>query len=277
MMKPWRHLKRAKPCSLIISSDDSDITSSVFSGNSSASRAGGIHNENASSNITNCSFIGNVGDLGGALSVQIQSYSILNSTFSLNKSNKGGALYVRFISEQSQVKNSVMYNDTVGEFGFYEADDETTGINVSYSDVAGWAGGGAGNLNTNPTFIGNPWGNGTFSSTIYNADTYQTELQAAAATWSASSLKGRFVQPDKNDDRYFLIHDNTDDTIYVWGDLVTLLDLAGNESFQLFDPRLNPETSSCVDAATGTGAPEKDIDGNTRSATAVDMGAYEAQ
>ncbi len=109
----------------------------------------------------------------------------------------------------------------------------------------------------------------TWSGVSYDATSLRTALSVDSARWTPGALVGLFVRPTTDatdgDPRWFPIEDNTADTLWVRGDLPSLL-IAGLESgapYELYDLHLTLD-SSCIDAANGEETSPTDLEGTAR-------------
>ncbi len=150
---------------------------------------------------------------------------------------------------------------------------------ADYSDIQGGFDGGVGNINQDPQFEGKPYESGYWVDVFYDDTKFWTELSVSGTPWQAGELAGMFVQPNTDvtdagvDYRIFPIENNTSNTIYIWGDIETILGLVGTEGYTIFDLYLD-STSPCIDSAAGPGAPEFDFYSNGRYDHSSHSNAY---
>lgn len=96
--------------------------------------------------ITNCTFISNQGR--GIMESFCHSMIVANCTFAGNDSTYGGA--VRTTSANVTVANCILWGNGSGEIY------QQSPIEVRYSCIEGWSGGGVGNIVTDPEFSRDP-------------------------------------------------------------------------------------------------------------------------
>jgi len=126
---------------------------------------------------------------------------------------------------------------------------------------------------------------GSWSSAgSHSSSTRKTTLTDSSANWGADDLIGQLVNPDTNQDRVFVIVDNTATTIVVSGDASSIA--ANNDDYQIYNYHLQ-EDSPCVDAGDSGGSytGQVDMDGIAREVDfplifksgkgPADIGAYE--
>jgi len=166
------------------------------------------------------------------------------------------------------------------------------GADVMYS-LAGSAYAGEGNLSTDPLFVGFPASTGLWSDVYWDEGLFQTELTDETASWAPGDLAGSFVDLDPGSymDRMAVIADNTETTIWAWGNTMAYTE-PGN-SYEILDLHLQPG-SPAIDAGYGLGASAFDVEGKARwddpdagnaydcgadtdCVEYADMGAYERQ
>jgi len=178
-----------------------------------------------------------------------------------------------------EIRNSILSGVSYSDFCI-DGDSE---LNISYSLVSNDFPSGEGNITGDPLFEGNPLMTGVWSSVVYSEDRFQTRMKDDASAWDTDELKNMFVQVDEdNEPRWFYIVENTEDTLWVWGDVTDYAE--SGDTYSIFDLHLS-EDSPCIDTASDDDAPDTDIDGNSRvdvpgkgdNGTVSDMGAYEYQ
>ncbi len=254
------------------------VTNCIFSGNFVPYSLGsGMLNTESVSNIKNCIFGGNYSMYGGGMYNLGTSSTVTNCTFSGNVANAYGDGIYNTDYNYITLTNSILWGD-----GTDEIYSENSIVNVTYSNVQNEGYSGNGNMDVNPLFEGYPAHSGdNWTGVNYETDTLQTVLTDDTPPWTGD-LSGMFVRPDTADPRWFYIEENTATEIRIWGDMVTQLDLNGNEAYEIYDLSLS-STSPCIDSADDEKAPLKDIDDKGRvdipdagvADTLADMGAYE--
>jgi len=149
-----------------IKNGNSDYGGGIFCDNSSptitncsitenaAFRGGGIDCKYSSPTITNCVIRGNNAQDGGGINSYISILTIVNCTLGVNSaatSNSGGGFHCQFNS-QATIGNSILWGDTAAGIANEINLDDTSLLEVMYSDVqGGWLGQG-GNISSNPLF-----------------------------------------------------------------------------------------------------------------------------
>ncbi|MDD5306844.1 MAG: right-handed parallel beta-helix repeat-containing protein [Deltaproteobacteria bacterium] len=263
------------------------VSRSIFSGNwtqgDGAAYRLGYSAHVPSVTLTSNVFVGNVArGSGGAIWNTMRTVGIASSTFHGNEAYaQGGAVYSDDFGTVD-VQGSILWGD-----GPVEIDKADTVINVSKSDVENGGYTTNGNLDADPLFD-DPAIAGTWSEVTYDETVYQTALGDDSKSWVVGALKGMFVtvgvaaevDGGAEDELSFYIADNTEDTIYVWGDMSGHVPSGG--FYSVLDLRLSAG-SPCIDAADDAVAPVTDILGHSRVDVAgkgadgvlADMGAYE--
>ncbi len=143
-----------------ICSADAGVTvvGSVISGNATAADGGGIWNGPFGTvDLINSLVTGNhAGGFGGGI-YNAERVSIVNSVVAGNSASLGGGIYNGIVADMFrgsvQVANSIVWDNTPQGAGIVEIPVPSLST-VEYSDVAGWTGGGAGNIDTDPMFAG---------------------------------------------------------------------------------------------------------------------------
>jgi len=296
---------------------DPTILNAVFSGNQSR-LGGGLFVYTGTPIITNAVFAGNRAQHGGGLTVDhsATNLTMINATITGNvaaatpTTGTGGGVNCGN-SPKASLFNAIVYeNHAVGDRD--EVGLGTGGvIRFSNSDIKGCSGSGegtwdtsygtddGGNIDTDPQFRSPPIASGVWvAPPTFSSSTFLTTLTSAVSFGASGALKGKYVEPDTDDGRWFPIVDNTSTTINVLSDLTSWV--AGDEMFRIYDLHLSSE-SVCIDSGDGDALPEDsfDVDGddNTTERTpldvenqlrtvdgpdadsdaVVDMGAYEYQ
>jgi DNA-binding beta-propeller fold protein YncE len=137
------------------------VTNCIFSGNLATYYGGGMYNGSSSPLLTDCAFIGNSAADGGGMFNYEGSPSITNCTFSGNSATDyGGGMCNDSVS--LSVTNCILWGD--GAPTGAEIYNNTVTATVSYSDIEGSGGSGAGwnssigtdgggNIAADPTFV----------------------------------------------------------------------------------------------------------------------------
>ncbi len=237
------------------------VSHCAFAGNSADSRGGGMRVGTTFSSgggdgysttikVSHCTLVGNSADSGGGMDTREGGTSpsplttVVNTILWWNVANTNPAIHV------------------------YDGPPPT----VTFSDVEGGACAGDGNLCVDPAFVAsppNPLDSGTWSGVSYDAASQRTVLSVSSDRWTPGALVGLFVRPNTDvavgDPRWFIIEDNTADTLWVRADLPTLLTggLESGDPYGLYDLHLTV-ASSCVDAANGEETSPTDLEGTAR-------------
>lgn len=129
----------------------STIVNSDISGNTASNAGGGIYSEEwGGSTIVNSTIANNSASVGGGIfSEDFGGSTITNSTIADNDAAAGGAGIYHSDAGGSTIRNSIVWGNTPDAvFG-----GSATPI-VTNSDVEGWTGGGVGNIDADPLFVG---------------------------------------------------------------------------------------------------------------------------
>ena len=282
------------------------ISDTIFSGNTASYSGGGLFDSEGATEVTNCIFDNNSAPGGGGIGNSNNSLNVASSVFVQNSASYGSAFYAAdgtptmtncTVSQNTaggsfgaihgvqyseiDVVNSILWGDTPQEISFNNAI-----VTVRYSDVQDGGLSGNGNIDADPQFAGCPSVSGdAWTGASYDVDTFQTVLTDSTPSWSGD-VQGLFVRPKADavggDPRWFYIADSTSTEIRVWGDVVTLLGLGGDEAYEIYDLHL-AAGSPCIDTADDAKDPATDLEGNARvdiadagtPGTMADMGAYE--
>jgi hypothetical protein len=109
-------------------------------------------------------------------------------------------------------------------------------------------------ISASPLFVAGqdaPLRTGTWIDVAYDAEALQTVLTLDGSPLAPGALIGLFVQPDDSDPRWFVIVDNSETEIRVWGDLTDpAMYTFSTDQYAIFDLHLQ-STSPCVDAGYG--------------------------
>lgn len=119
------------------------------------------NNMSSSMTVTNCLFVANNADRGGAMySWSPSSFKMTNCTFTYNAALYGGGIYSGY-SSAPKITNCILWGNTATRGGNEIYKDAESGvITVTYSCVKGGHG-GTGNISSNPMFVDDL--NGDFS------------------------------------------------------------------------------------------------------------------
>ena len=145
--------------------NSSIVTNCSFIGNS-AHDGGGMYNYRSDPTVTNCIFSSNTAEVFGAgmYNVQYSDANIINCSFSTNASNWAGGGMVNFYYGNNTVTNCIFWGNTAVSSGSQMSIMTGTTTTISYCDIegcggsgAGWASGlgtdGGGNIDADPLFI----------------------------------------------------------------------------------------------------------------------------
>ena len=260
----------------------------TFSGNYSNNHGGGFSIVGGSNvTITNCFITGNEADNSGA--------TVTNSTFASNNHATGGsAIYLVNDGDVTLVNNIFYYNTGVaihegdttsdatmtnnmfdindeGDQDFYDADDlltytgDTMDVNVTEE-------GNSDNFNGDTVFLPARSGSWTGVSS-YDSASNTTVLTRDSASVADDALVGKILRVYNFSRFEAVVVANTDTTVTVAGD-VSGLAVVGPPGYAFKDYHIRID-SDAIDAATTTGAPSDDIDGESRTAAQEDIGADE--
>lgn len=152
-----------------------------FVNNTAEEQGGGMHNSSSSPAIDNCIFEGNDARMGGGLGNNYYSHSVVsNCKFTSNAANDGGGMHN--IESNPVITGCTFYgnlgtlggglcnedsNPTVsncnfdgngafengGGIYFMGSSNGSGTVYLNYSCVAGWTGGGSGNISQDPLFV----------------------------------------------------------------------------------------------------------------------------
>jgi hypothetical protein len=140
-----------------------NIVNCIISGNSSAGRAGGLYNLNASPLLLNCLFTSNTASFGAAVYNANSSPRIINCTVTSNKSNGPGGGVFNESPSAPVIANSILWDNSGGNNkndNIYFSTGTASGT-VEYS-IIGQASGrypGTNNFNNSPLFANASQGN----------------------------------------------------------------------------------------------------------------------
>ena len=155
------------------------VTNCTFSSNTAVgfSGGGGMHNgENSSPAVTNCNFSSNTGGYGGGMYNEYCSPTVNNCTFSDNVGTRfGGGMYN--VDSSPTVTNCIMWGDSGNEIH----NNPFSTPSISYSDIAGCGGSGAG------------WNGSLGADGGGNIDAEPLFSNAAVGDYSLKSMAGRFI------------------------------------------------------------------------------------
>ncbi len=283
------------------------VTDCTFSGNTAYCGGGMFSSGLSSPTLTNCTFSVNISDWGGGMYNGGASPTVTNCTFSGNTSNEGGGIYNR---DSAPDITYCSFSSNAGSYGggVYNWDSSPTITNcvlwgdsastgpelynsgassptISYSDVQGCGGSGAGwdasvgtdgggNIDSDPLFVNTPLRAGL---TEADGTTTTVEIADAATNYAI----GDAIELD--DDGVVRTVSAASGTTVTFAPALaaastawTLVQNWGPGATDLdVDLRLLGG-SPCIDTGTDVGAPDYDLDGNPRpSGSYYDMGAYE--
>ncbi len=245
---------------------DGVIQKNIVSFNSSGYQGGGLCG--CFGTIQNNFVYGNsTAQLGGGINKSLDTNSIIrnNTVIGNSSGNNGGGL----CDCNGIIEDCIIRQNTAPNGPQLYASSEP-----SYSCIEGWAGGGEGNISSDPQFVGTPYDSGTWTAdAAYDSSTYKSMVTDTGASWEVNSLRGMFLNPDTSIAVQYFILSNTDTTITVFGDLSDSVD--AGDSYEMFDYHLQ-SFSACVDAGNMfVNAGEDDLDGNPRYVDASDSSGWD--
>lgn len=212
------------------------ISRCILAGNETSLSGGAMYQQTGP--VRNCLIVGNRshGDGGAAASY---SRGFVHSTVAHNHADHfGGAL----LRASSPTTNSIFWENYFGM-----GDSEFWGSpRPTWSSVTDPADVGTGGIAGDPGFLPGMGGTWSEPATFHAAD-FLTVFSNAAGGWAPHSLAGKLLDPNINQPLLYLIADNTDTTITVWGNAADLAD--GGTAYAIRTYRLQPQ-SRCVDRAS---------------------------
>ncbi len=239
-------------------------------------------------------FVGNVADeAGGAMRMNNMSdQQISRCTFADNRAPRGATMALDTgLNESANVamSNSILWNNaSESENG---ASEELSFFNtpptIDYSCVqlTSEQFEGVGTVPSDPGFVTIPGGQWS-AVPVYDAARLMTILTDEGADWSVGELRGRFINPDVSQPRYWVVADNGANSVTVWGDLQVTGSIGS--SYEIFDHHL-AVGSPCVNVGDPSFGGENadlndenvdgenlDLDGDDLVGCRVDMGADES-
>jgi len=122
-----------------------NVSNCIFIGNSSEQHGGGMFNENNSNpDVTNCIFINNSANQnGGGVQNENSAATVINCTFINNSAGYNGGGIYNISSGGVSASNCILWGNTALHNG-NEVYNEACTLNVSYCDIEGSGGSGAG-------------------------------------------------------------------------------------------------------------------------------------
>ncbi|MHC4500677.1 MAG: choice-of-anchor Q domain-containing protein, partial [Planctomycetota bacterium] len=233
------------------------------SGNLARNNGGGIYNDNSSTTVTNCTFIGNTAETGGGMSNHVNSNTtVTDCTFSGNEANSGGGMYN--INCNTAVTNCMFSRNSVEYYGggMCNNSGSTAVTNCTFNgNEAKYQGGGVHNDNSNLTVTNCIlWDNSDQGGIDESAQIYiNTNTPVVNYSCNYSCIQdwtgnlGGIGNIGGNP--LFVATDGSDDNLRL---------LAGSPCINAGDPNYIAEPN------------ETDLDGNPRIVDGIiDMGAYE--
>jgi surface protein len=119
------------------------VTNCMFIGNSAGYKGGGMANwQNSSPTVTNCTFTNNSAEYGGGMRNYDSSPTVTNCTFGGNSADYGGGMYNAYSSPT--VTNCILWSNTPESIYNYESSSRPSSPIITYSDIQGSGGSGAG-------------------------------------------------------------------------------------------------------------------------------------
>lgn len=170
----------------------------------------------------------------------------------------------------ASISNAILWNNEATAFP-----QMSDSVQARYSCIQGLSGDGVGNISDSPMFV--PGDAGTWTSAaVYDGPAAQTVLTDASKNWSAEMLAGNVINVDLSQSLCFVIADNTETAIIVWGDASGVGQ--SGDAYRITDYHLQ-SASRCVNGGDPSLDYEghTDVDGNPRVQNCLpDMGAYES-
>ncbi|MFN8349190.1 MAG: choice-of-anchor Q domain-containing protein [Spirosomataceae bacterium] len=108
--------------------DGFTITGGNANGGESNSNGGGMHNEDSSPSLVNCSFLGNRAERGGGMGNIRSSPNLVNCSFSGNQADNGGGMNNYFSSSPSLVNCTFSGNQATGGGGMYNYNNSSPSL-----------------------------------------------------------------------------------------------------------------------------------------------------
>jgi len=172
--------------------------------------------------------------------------------------NGGGLDYYVGSGEEDQIKNTIVWRNTVNGSADQINDWSDGTLTIDYSDVqGGWTGSGSDNINQEPKFAIDNFGNDQYwtSAGSYNSSSFQTTLTDENANWVDHALTDMVINPDVAQTLQFVVVNNTATTITVWGDASSIA--AVNDKYSIANYNLTAEQdgssrSPCIDAGSNS-------------------------
>ena len=139
-------------------SNNASITNSIISDNIASKSGGGIYalSIDGCANsvfLTNCVIAQNSAHQGGGVFIEKGvgcdiSFTLTNCTINKNKADDGGGIFFDNTSSNSNIKNTIVWGNTIGQINL-------SNLNVTYSDIEeGYT--GLGNIDFQPEFVCTP-------------------------------------------------------------------------------------------------------------------------
>ncbi len=252
--------------------------------------------DGTSLNIYNSLIAGNrAEDYGGAIACNFvtssASVNIYNSTIARNSSESsiGGGFYMENLNHQSYFRNTIIsFNESVLGKNFAFSGGTVDAFHGSYSCLPVFTSSisdpvGVLDLQNCLTVDGaNPIDPGftdSYSGNWSQAGVYDSAAHTVILTdlwsnypdnWETGELIGKYVQPNIDDARQYLILDNTETTITIDADYGTITNgfswVGTWEDYQIRDYRL-ADDSPCIDAGNNTSIPVDTYDLNNNGIT----------
>lgn len=176
----------------------------IVAGNVTAASGGVIAMDNGGGYIHRCTVTDNDGTGLDCLS---SSPEVLGNIFS------GNGYGLADDDSAPVLLSNLFYNNILGHY--YDIDATLVYDTSSEINALDPPGMNSGNLVGNPGFTSEITGD--WESVVHDSDSFMTTCTDSGAAWVPGELTGMFLQPDTDDKNLFLIIDNTDQTISVWG------------------------------------------------------------
>lgn len=241
------------------------LTRCILTGNEAGFWGGGIANSSSDATVTNCILTGNKAKNGGGMYNYEESNStVTNCTLVGNSARYGNAFaceshYTSYLFGTLAVTNCILLDG--GDEIFNYNDSIVTLVHNNIQDGAIENG----NIDQAPLFAGYPLEAWRWShDAVCDTEMLQSTLTdvTAAIYWEPGEMAGMFINPNINQPLQFLIIDNTDTTITVWGDVTEVAHTW--DEYEIYDFHLQ-EGSPCIDEGFRYAhAGEYDLNGNHR-------------
>ena len=248
---------------------ESSFQACTFAGNRILGNGGGIQKGEAALTAVNCLFLGNSSLYGGGVySYDDGTIVLTNCTFRRNYAHYlGTSVYAGF--NTVDITNSILWGGLLPDGSSWETFFYYCTENVSYSDVNGGES-GTGNIDSDPVFRPTPSGSTTALS--FDAASFISTVTDESAAFSPGALAGMTLMIE-HIEQYespngYLIVDNTDTAITVWGDVTDDGAVTSPREYEVLSWRVRGNSpcidSGCDTSAAAYGSVTTDIEGDAR-------------